>query len=108
MQSATNGSWRLPFAPCLLLHGTCRTFQVAATTKRSLPFALTFRPFAELPEQSLLLCGCLSRNAAAVVFRAEQSVLLELAAVTDCKLAAVNDSAAISLSSSAESRVTVQ
>src|SRR5712671_6597116 len=53
------------------MHGACRQFPVAAATKRSLPFALTFRPFAELPEQSLLLCGCLSRNAAAVEFRPE-------------------------------------
>src|SRR5712664_2357813 len=53
------------------MHGACRQFPVAAAAKRSLPFALTFRPFAELPEQSLLLCGCLSRNTAAVEFRPE-------------------------------------
>src|SRR6266581_1511439 len=52
-------SWRMPGSTTTStrMHGACRTFQVAATTKRSRPFALTFRPFAELPEQSLLLGG---------------------------------------------------
>src|SRR6266478_576445 len=49
-----------------LQHDACRKFQGVATTKRSLPLALAFRPLAELPEQSLLLCRCLSRNTAAV------------------------------------------
>src|ERR1700731_3775124 len=39
-----------------LQYDACRKFQVAATTKRSLPLALAFRPLAELAEQLLLLC----------------------------------------------------